>query len=353
MVMTTFKESEKCVVDNMKYLKKLIYLYLGFVACYFVYDQTLIFQQTSSYAQTTITAPISEMDESIKPIDLYQANSLALLSLGRRLFNETALAKNNDIACSSCHILTQGGTSNPERTTVSQQSSESLNIPTVLNSVYNFRQGWNGRAASLKQMIDLSVISPTQMNNSWALVIHRLQADAGYPAQFKEAFGTSEITVDTIQQALTEYLASLVTPDSRFDLHLKGHRSILTPEELAGYRLFRNYGCIVCHQGTNLGGNLFAAMGVMNDYFADKGRIDPMDEGRFEYTEQESDRHVFKVPGLRNVALTAPYFHDGQAQTLEQAVEQMAYYQLGMSLTETEINQIVLFLKTLTGELKT
>ena len=336
----------------MKYLIKLLYISLGCLGFYFIFYQTQILLQKPHYTQIKVNPLMVEMDQPIQAIEEYGAHLSSTRALGKRLFYDTALSQKNDLACSSCHILEQGGDDNRVISVGQYKQEGRINTPTVLNSTFNFRQFWNGRAVTLKEMIDVSVTSPSQMNNTWHLVIERLKQDAGYQAQFAEAFGSAEIQVEWVQQALADYLASLVTPNSRFDLYLKGHQSILTPDENEGYRLFREYGCIACHHGINLGGNLFAVMGVMNDYFKDKNGDNRADLGRFEYTGQEDDRHVFKVPGLRNVELTAPYFHDGQAQTLEQAVEQMAYYQLDMQLSQTEIAQMVSFLKTLTGEVK-
>ncbi len=336
----------------MKYLIKLLYIVFGCIGFYFIYHQTQILIQEPTYTQVQINTLTGEIDQQTQPIEEYAMVSSSARTLGKRLFYDTALSQNNDLACSSCHILEQGGDDNKRFSIGQHNPAGRINTPTVLNSVYNFRQFWNGRAATLKDMIDDSVISPAQMNNTWAQVIARLQQDAGYQAQFEEAFGESEIRVEWVQQAIADYLSTLVTPNSRFDLYLKGHQSILTPEELEGYQVFRKYGCISCHQGINLGGNLFAKMGVMNDYFKDKDDNNPLDLGRFTYTGEEEDRHVFKVPGLRNVELTAPYFHDGRAETLEQAVEQMAYYQLNIQLTPTETSQLVSFLKTLAGEVK-
>ncbi len=155
-----------------------------------------------------------------------------------------------------------------------------------------------------------------------------------------------------VKNAIAEFERTLLTPGSRFDRHLRGDATALSAEEKAGYLKFKSYGCISCHQGVNIGANLFQRMGVIGDYFADRGNITKADLGRFNVTGQESDRHVFKVPGLRNVALTAPYFHDGSARTLEEAVEVMAKYQLGRPLPPGDLADIVRFLHTLTGELE-
>jgi cytochrome c peroxidase len=178
------------------------------------------------------------------------------------------------------------------------------------------------------------------MASSWEQVLAKLKQDASYPADFARAYPDG-LTAANIANAIATYERSLMTPDSRFDRYLRGETTALTSEELAGYRRFKEYGCASCHQGVNVGGNLFQHFGVMRDYFADKKAITDADQGRYNVTHREEDRHVFKVPGLRNVALTAPYFHDGSAQTLEDAVAIMGRYQLGRELSDEDKRLLV------------
>jgi cytochrome c peroxidase len=158
------------------------------------------------------------------------------------------------------------------------------------------------------------------------------------------------ITATSVRQAIATYCLSLVTPNSRFDRYLR-QEITLTSEEQAGYELFREYGCVSCHQGINIGGNMLQRFGVMKDYFAERGHVGPSDYGLYAATGREEDRFVFRVPSLRNVAETGPYFHDGSAETLEDAVVTMARYQLGRELGPLETARIVAFLRTLTGAL--
>ena len=160
------------------------------------------------------------------------------------------------------------------------------------------------------------------------------------------------IKSETIKEAIATFERSLITPNSRFDRFLRGDRGSLTDEEKDGYGLFKSYGCASCHQGMNAGGNIFQKFGVMGNYFADRGKETKADLGRFNATGDQADRHVFKVPSLRNIALTAPYFHDGSASSLEEAVEVMSKYQLGRRLPPEDVARIVAFLKTLSGEYK-
>jgi cytochrome c peroxidase len=224
-----------------------------------------------------------------------------------------------------------------------------VNSPTVFNSALNFAQFWDGRAETLEDQVDGPVQSTREMDGNWDLILPKLRADPAYAAAFAEIYpdGLRQLNV---KNAIAEFERTLLTPNSRFDRHLRGDASALTAEEKSGYLKFKSYGCVSCHQGVNIGANLFQRMGVIGDYFADRGNLTKADLGRFNVTGQEHDRHVFKVPSLRNVAVTPPYFHDGSAQTLEDAVAVMAKYQLGRPLPPQDLSEIVKFLRTLTGE---
>lgn len=187
------------------------------------------------------------------------------------------------------------------------------------------------------------------MGNTWPALIRTLSDDSAYQKSFGALYPDG-ITAANVQNALATYEKTLLSANSRFDQYLQGNTDILSLEEKYGYQRFKDYGCIACHQGVNIGGNMFQKFGVMGDYFAARGNPTDADLGRFLVTGDEQDRNVFKVPSLRNVAVTAPYFHDGSAPTLEQAVEVMFKYQLGRPPNTQDISLIVKFLKTLTGE---
>jgi len=289
------------------------------------------------------------LNEAITPIPEPVISSQKQVELGRLLFHDVRLSQNNQLSCASCHSLKYGGADGQSVSTGVNGSKGLINSPSIFNSSLNFRQFWDGRADSLLSQIDGPINNPIEMNSSWPEVLSKLEQDPFYIEQFSYAFKTG-LNIINIKAAIIAFEKSLLTPDSRFDLYLNNNLEILTTEELEGYNLFKQYGCISCHQGVAVGANLYQRLGIMADYFADRGNITPADLGRFQVTQNEKDKYVFKVPGIRNVALTAPYFHDGSIQTLEEAVEIMIYYQLGRIPNKQDINKIVLFLKTLTGQ---
>ncbi|MNM59741.1 Cytochrome c551 peroxidase precursor [compost metagenome] len=271
------------------------------------------------------------------------------VELGRSLFNDPRLSSNASLSCASCHRLDQGGADGQVRSLGVDGKPLPVNTPSVFNASLNFRQFWDGRAQTLEEQAHLVVQSPSEMGSDWAVVVQRIGADPSYRARFAKAYGKA-VDEHTIQDALATYQRTLLTPGSRFDRYLQGDTEILSKEEKHGYQRFQEYGCIACHQGVNIGGNMLQKFGVLGDYFNDRGNPTTADQGRFNVTGDEEDRHVFKVPSLRNVAVTAPYFHDGSAPTLEAAVDVMFRYQLGRTASAEDRALIIEFLKTLTGE---
>lgn len=286
--------------------------------------------------------------EPLLPLPETLALDAAKVALGRQLFSDTRLSGDGSIACISCHDLGRGGDDGlPVSKGVAGRLGD-INAPTVFNAAFNFRQFWDGRAATLEAQVDGPVHNPVEMAADWPRVLQLLQQDASLRRRFAEAYpqGLNEANV---RHAIAEFERSLVTP-SRFDRWLRGDDGALSEDEKAGYRLFKRHGCSSCHQGVNVGGNLFQRFGVMDDYFARKGTLTRADLGRFNVTGREDDRHVFKVPTLRNVALTAPYFHDASAVSLEDAVSVMGRYQLGIELPARDVTLIAAFLQSLSGE---
>ncbi len=287
------------------------------------------------------------LPEPIRPLPEVQLDPTKV-DLGRRLFHDTRLSRDNTLSCASCHNLAIGGVDR-QRVSIGVSGAQGLiNAPTVLNSGFNFSQFWDGRAASLEDQVDGPLQAPIEMGSQWPDVIATLRQDPDYPGVFTALYPDG-IQRHTIKDAIATFERSLVTP-SRFDRYLRGDTRAISADEKQGYTLFKTYGCIACHQGTNIGGNMYQYFGVMGNYFQDRGNITTVDYGRYNVTGKEQDRFKFKVPSLRNVALTPPYFHDGAAKTLPEAVMVMAKYQLGRILPEQDLRLIVTFLESLTGE---
>lgn len=288
------------------------------------------------------------LDEPIKPLPAKLDLDARKVNLGRSLFHDKRLSKDNSLSCASCHDIAAGGVDGKQFAVGIKGQVGPINTPTVLNSGLNFRQFWDGRAATLEEQAAGPVHNPGEMGSNWNEVIGKLSQDKAFVDQFRVAYADG-LKPRNIQDAIATFERSLNTP-SRFDRFLQGDRLALQEDEKQGYQLFKNYGCVACHQGMGVGGNMYQTFGVLGNYFKDKGKITDADLGRYAVTKNEADRHVFKVPSLRNVELTAPYFHDGSAKTLDEAVEVMFRYQLGRSAPAADKALIVKFLKTLTGE---
>lgn len=301
-------------------------------------------------AAAAMAAPNTLPDEPIQPVPASVSVDRTRAELGKALFNDRRFSRDNSVSCASCHAFDQGGAFPAARPTGVGGKAHALNSPTIFNSALNFRQLWSGGQDSIEGVVDQVVKSPLVFGSSWPEVLAKLSADAALATRFKRAYPEG-LTAETAANALAEYTRTLNTPNARFDQYLRGNAKAITAEEKAGYDLFKKYGCVACHQGVNVGGNMFQKFGVMGDYFAARGNVTPADYGRFNVTKREADRFVFKVPSLRNVAQTAPYFHDGSARTLPEAVQVMFTYQLGRPASAQDVALIVKFLGTLSGEL--
>lgn len=286
--------------------------------------------------------------EQIDPLPREIVLDAAKVALGKRLFNDPLLSRDQTISCASCHDLGKGGADGLAHSRGIGGASGAVNAPSVFNSGLNFRQFWDGRAASLEEQVAGPLHNPLEMDSSWPDVIARLKKDKDYARAFAALYRDG-VRSANVQDAIATFERSLITPDSRFDRYLRGEQGALDAREQAGFQLFKERGCSACHQGANIGGNMYQSLGVFGDYFADRGKNEKEDQGRFNVTGREEDRHAFKVPSLRNVARTAPYFHDGSVQRLEDAVGIMGKYQIGRELSHQEIEVIVAFLQTLTG----
>jgi cytochrome c peroxidase len=287
-------------------------------------------------------------EEPITPVPRAAALDADKVRLGERLFHDVRLSHGDVVACASCHLLAEGGDDNQPRSPGSHGELLNFNSPTVFNAALSFRVNWRGNFPSLEAQNEAVLLDPRLMNTSWEELLPKLRADEAYREAFAAVYGGDPAPAHVLN-ALVTFQRSLITPDARFDRYLRGEKGAITPEEERGYQLFKDYGCVACHQGVNVGGNLFQRFGIFHDPFAQLP-IRTADLGRFTITGKADDRFVFRVPSLRNVAVTAPYFHDGRAQTLDQAIREMARSQLGRVLTERETALIAGFLRTLTGE---
>lgn len=297
----------------------------------------------------TASEPPHESADPITAIPLNVALDLGKVALGERLFHEARLSADGTVSCAHCHNLASGGVDRLARSRGVGGRQGGINAPTVFNSGLNFRQFWDGRAETLEDQVDGPLQHPLEMASSWPRAISVLATDATYSADFAALYADG-VTERNVKDAIATFERSLSTPNARFDRFLRGNPAALTDVELAGYRLFKQIGCSSCHQGVNVGGNMYGKLGIMEDYFAGRSDQNPADLGRFNVTGLEHDRYYFRVPALRNVAVTGPYLHDASAPTLEDAVRIMARYQLGQPLDAPALRSIVAFLHTLTGE---
>ncbi|CAA6803046.1 MAG: Cytochrome c551 peroxidase (EC [uncultured Thiotrichaceae bacterium] len=283
--------------------------------------------------------------EPIDPIAPVKDINLAQVELGKKLYFDPRLSKSGFISCNSCHNLSMGGTDNLKTSIGHKWQQGPINSPTVLNSSMNIAQFWDGRAKDLKEQAGGPIANPGEMAFTHDLAIDVLESIPEYVNEFKLVFDRDEINIDDVTQAIAEFEKTLVTPNSPFDQWLMGDKDALTANEKAGYKLFKESGCIACHNGPAVGGSSFQKMGIVEPYQS-KNKA----EGLSAVTGKDADRFKFKVPTLRNIEMTYPYFHDGEAETLTEAVDVMGRLQLGKKYTEDENAQIVAFLKTLTGD---
>lgn len=287
----------------------------------------------------------SVRNEPVQPITPAEITDPAKVELGKKLFFDPRLSKSGFISCNSCHNLSMGGSDNLKTSIGDRWQEGPINSPTVLNSSLNMAQFWDGRAGTLKEQAGGPIANPKEMAFTHELAVEVLRSIPQYVAEFNAVYGKEDFGIDEITDAIAVFEETLVTPDAPFDLWLKGDDNALTDQQLAGYQLFKNSGCVACHNGVNLGGTSFQKMGLIEPYQT----TNPA-EGRAAVTGKDADRFSFKVPTLRNVELTYPYFHDGAVDTLTEAVDIMGRLQLGRHFTDEENAQIVAFLKSLTGK---
>ncbi len=303
-------------------------------------------------APSFASEPLSIQDlqhEPIQPLPWPPIQNPLKVSLGEALFRDSRLSRNNDMSCYTCHVLDKNGADGLTQFTGRSSNATGINTPTVFNSSLNHHLFWDGRASTLEEQIDYVVAGEQEFSTAWPNIIKKIKQDKDYQDKFNALFPDG-ITANNIRDAIATFERTLITVNSRFDRYLRGDAEAINAQEKKGYQTFKSYGCIACHQGRNVGGNLFQKLGVFKDFFKYNNNLKNADMGRFNVTGKEEDRHVFRVPSLRLVVLTAPYFHDGSAKTLSEAINIMAEYQLGRTISAGDILDIIAFLKTLPGE---
>ncbi len=273
----------------------------------------------------------------------------AKVALGEKLYHDKRLSGDDTVACASCHDLARGGTDQARVSTGIRGQQGPINAPTTFNALFHVAQFWDGRARDLQEQAAGPPENPIEMGTTFAAIVGKLEADEALRGEFVAAYPQG-ISKETITHAIAEFEKTLITPDSPFDRFLMGDEDAVDAQQKRGWEVFQREGCATCHVGRLLGGRSFERMGRARDYFqARGGSVTEADLGRYNVTKQERDRHRFKVPSLRNVALTYPYFHDGTVPTLEEAVQKMAEFQVGRRLSDEDVASVVAFLKGLTG----
>ena len=293
-------------------------------------------------------------NEPIQPIPMSLPTDAKKVAVGDKLFNDKRLSADNSLACAGCHFYDRGGTDHRRFSLGIREQEGGANPPTMYNAAFNLAQFWDGRATDLANQIFIGPpLDPKEMGNKdWDEIVARLSKDAALVAELKAIYPDG-MTGQNISDAIAEYEKTLITPNSRFDKWLRGDDKAVSGQELQGYERFKAYRCISCHVGKSVGGQSYEYLDLKKDYFADRGSKLDSDAGHFSVTKKQEDMHRFKVPNLRNVELTHPYFHDGSVDSLDEAVRLMGIYCAGLEVPPGDRNLIVGFLRTLTGEHKT
>lgn len=289
-------------------------------------------------------------NEPVRPLNPAPRTDAKKVELGKELYNDTRLSKDNTVSCATCHNLSLGGVDRLRYSKGVDGKFGGVNAPTVFNSTFHHRQFWDGRATNLEEQAGGPPTNPVEMaSTSWEEICQKLSADQSFKERFLKVYPEG-ISQKTVCDAIAEFERTLVTPNAPFDKYLRGDKNAMSKEQIEGYELFKKAKCATCHAGHNLGGLTFEHMGLLKDYFADRGDITDADKGLYNFQKDDKNMGRFKTPTLRNVALTYPYFHDGTVKTLEEAASHMLKYQSGIKLTKADIKKIVSFLEALTGE---
>ncbi len=308
-------------------------------------------RKTRAEKHASAGLPENLKSEVLRPLPDSLPVDPAKAALGDKLFHDTRLSKDNTVSCASCHDLAKGGTDQSQFATGVGGQKGDINSPTVFNAAFNFKQFWDGRAADLQEQADGPVNNPIEMASNWQEVTEKLNQDQEFTQAFLAAYPDG-YNKNNFTHAIAEFEKTLLTP-SAYDRFLKGDQNALTDAQKRGLLAFKQAGCANCHCGEALGGRSFEIIGLRGDYYAERGKgTSKPDYGRFNVTNREEDRYRLKVPVLRNVALTFPYFHDGTVNDLEKAVDIMSRLQTAKPLSPSQVKDVVEFLKALTGEFR-
>lgn len=290
--------------------------------------------------------PIPTSPPSIKGIE----STPARIELGKQLYFDPRLSESHAISCNACHRIGMGGVDMQETSIGHRWQRGPRNAPTVLNAVFNTAQFWDGRAKNLEEQAGGPMVNPIEMGTTEKHVVEQLSGIPGYVTEFHDAFPDEKqpVTFENVRDLIALFEATLITPNAPFDRYLKGEENALNAQQKKGLQLFISKGCASCHNGINIGGGMYAPFGVVEKPGAEF--LPPNDHGRFEVTRTPSDEYVFKVPSLRNIALTLPYFHSGKSWSLRQAVAVMGSSQLGIKLSPKDVDDVTAFLLSLTGQ---
>jgi cytochrome c peroxidase len=283
--------------------------------------------------------------EAITPIPENIVYEKAKAELGKKLFFDKELSKDGKFSCASCHHVYNNGAGEKQYSIGSGGKELNMNTPTLFNAALNSSFFFDGRTQDRKKQVEISIESSQELDNSVDAILNRVKQSQEYKKMFDAAYKDS-VTKDNLLDAIAEFERALSTPNSKFDKFLGGDDNAISSKAKRGYKKFISMGCVSCHNGVNLGGNLYQKMGLYTPYTQDK-----ILNGRIDVTSRDRDRYVYKVPSLRNIAKTAPYMHDGQVKTLKAAIKSMREHQLGVTNDSKSIEEIEAFLKTLNGDI--
>jgi len=282
--------------------------------------------------------------DSFSPLPTYAPKDLNKVYLGKRLFFDSLLSSDKKISCASCHQFDKGGADAQKVAIGVEGRKGKLNTPSIFNTSLNITQGWTSSDTSIHQRSKAAFLNPLEMNGNLLKTLKYLESDPNYTRMFEKSY--QKIDEKALFDAMEAYILTLLTP-SAFDAYLKGDKTAISEKAKRGLAIFQTKGCVACHNGRNIGGNMFQKLGIFDEENLKRDK----NTGRYSITKKEIDRYVFKVPSLRNVTLTAPYLHDGSISTLDETIQMIGRHQLGIEFDANEVDEIEAFLETLSGKL--